>query len=72
MSTWRMNWTFKQIDSLKVLPSLEKLSLGDNNGDTDLRGEKGIEGVGDGDDDLFRIYKNIEIPYLSIKLNRIF
>jgi len=51
---------------------LENLSLGGDNGDTDLRGEKGIEGVGDGDDDLFRIYKNIEIPYLSIKLNRIF
>ncbi len=38
-----MNWTFKQIDSLKVLPSLEKLSLGDNNGDTDLGGEKGLK-----------------------------
>ncbi len=56
---------------------MEKLLLeGNNNNDMDLRGEKGIEGAEDinnDDDNLFRIYyKNIEISFLSTKLSRIF
>ncbi len=55
---------FKHIGSLKVLSSLEKLSLGDNNGDTGFGGKKGIEGtdVKNSEDDLFGSIKILKYP----------